>query len=231
LTPAPRIDPDDGTTFYDVDDVMRLAPEAYAAWVYAPRTRRVNEVRILPSKRWNALLNKWPVWLPHAIWWPVTAWLALPLGVPRLLSMALGFLLWPFLEVGFHRFLFHMPIRGRLGQRLHVMMHGSHHLAPDDTGRLTSHPLLVTGYSLVLYAVVSVLGVPAPDAVIAGLLVGYLRCDTTHAAIHLLSPARLRRVPLIGGFLVGLKRHHMTHHFAEPHARFAISFYWPGRRS
>jgi hypothetical protein len=235
LTPADpvtaRIDPDDGKSYYAVWDVMRLSPARYAEWVYAPRTQKVDEVRILRSKVWNRRLNGWPVWLPHAIWWPVALWLALPLEGARLAWMALGFLLlWPLLEVGFHRFLFHMPVRSRLAQRLHVTMHGSHHLAPGDPGRLTSHPLLVTGYSSVLYALASALGAGAPDALVAGLLVGYLRCDATHAAIHLVSHARLRRVPLVGRFLAGCKRNHMAHHFADPHRHFAISFYRPGAR-
>jgi hypothetical protein len=51
--------------------------------------------------------------------------------------------------------------------------------------------------------------------------------DMTHYSLHAFSYAQLSRVPLLGGYLVRCKRHHMAHHFANPTSNFTISFLDP----
>lgn len=222
---------EDGVRFYAADDVMRLAPADYLRWVEDPRTPRVDEVRLYgASRRWNRLLNHWPWWLPLVVWPPVP-WLLLRDASPhRLAWTALAIALFFPLEVLAHRYVFHPRVQTRALQRVHLTMHGGHHLAPNDAGRLSMHPLMVAAVCALVWAVVGLVPGADPRGFVAGVLLQYLRYDATHCAVHLWDERTLARVPLLGGFLAACKRNHMRHHFANPRGHWPISFVLPSRR-
>lgn len=218
----------DGVRYYTADDAMALAPDAYLRWVEHPRTPRVDEVRLYgASRRWNRLLNKWPWWLPLAVWPGALVALLRDVSAHRLAWAALAFVGFFPLEVLAHRYVFHPRVGRRWLQRVHLTMHGGHHLAPGDAGRLSMHPLMVGAVLALLGAAVS--RVPGSDAqgFVLGTLAQYLRYDLTHCAVHLWEERALARVPLLGGFLAACKRNHMRHHFVNPRAHWPISFVLP----
>ncbi|MES2638395.1 MAG: sterol desaturase family protein [Myxococcota bacterium] len=225
----PRVDPtlatDTPFEYYTLGDAMSLRPADYVTWVYAPRTPKVNEVRVVERSLFlNRLLTKCKWWVPLLVWPPIIAWQILPLTPARLGWVALGLLLWFPVEYLFHRFLFHMPIVGRVTQFVHFLLHGVHHVAPKDDEHLVSPPLDIVIQGAAIWALLTVIGVPDPVGVLLGLLINYIRYDMTHYSVHFRDYASLRRMPLIGGYLSRCKAHHMAHHFRDPSRHFTISY-------
>lgn len=160
---------------------------------------------------------------PFVVWGPVAVVFLLRSGYSgrvAALTIALlffgGMLLWTLAEYVLHRFVFHFRHDSRWGNRVHFLLHGVHHDFPDDADRLvmpllTSTPMAVVFYSLFALA----LGPAFGSAFFAGFVVGYLFYDGTHFYVHHFVP-RTRWGKL-------LRRHHLTHHFADHHGGFGVS--------
>ena len=110
--------------------------------------------------------------------------------------------------------------RGRLGAKLHWLIHGVHHEHPNDPNRLVMPPsasIPLAAIFLVLYRVL--FGAPAWLAVSAGFLLGYVVYDTMHWYLHHRIPrSRIGR---------RLRELHLRHHFQDDTRGFGISApYW-----
>lgn len=157
------------------------------------------------------------VWIPVAIFFGThgIAQRELTAGHAALL-VALGMLAWTFAEYTLHRWVFHWTNDKRWGKRIHFLLHGVHHVWPSDKDRLvmplpTSIPLALIFYTLFHFALGRTLGNPF----FAGFVVGYLFYDGTHYYVHHFTPTTRW-----GKFL---RRHHMTHHFADHDGGFGVS--------
>jgi sterol desaturase/sphingolipid hydroxylase (fatty acid hydroxylase superfamily) len=157
------------------------------------------------------------------VWIPVTAFflgrtiLRHELG-PLVIAGAFvgGVLTWTFAEYVLHRWVFHWTNETTWGKRIHFLLHGVHHDFPSDKDRLvmplpTSIPLAVIFYALFYFT----LGHTLADTFFAGFTVGYLFYDGTHYYVHHFAPTwRWGKL---------LRRHHMTHHFADHDGGFGVS--------
>jgi sterol desaturase/sphingolipid hydroxylase (fatty acid hydroxylase superfamily) len=163
-------------------------------------------------------------YVPLVIYGPfVLALLALSLRGLSLAAVlagaAFGYVVWTLTEYLGHRFAFHAELPGRLGARLHFLIHGVHHDHPNDPLRLVMPALLSAPIMLVTFAEARLIfGFPLGFAVMAGFLIGYLGYDMTHYYVHHGAPTtRLGRA---------LRRHHMRHHFHDPSRGFGVSAPW-----
>jgi sterol desaturase/sphingolipid hydroxylase (fatty acid hydroxylase superfamily) len=126
-----------------------------------------------------------------------------------------GVLAWSAFEYAMHRFSFHHTPKTPGQVAFVYLTHGVHHAYPDDSRRWVM-PMIVT--MPVGLALLGVVWLAAGDYALpgfAGFTHGYLAYDTLHYLIH--------RGPLptaVGRFL---RRHHLQHHYATPHARFGVS--------
>jgi dihydroceramide fatty acyl 2-hydroxylase len=176
----------------------------------------------------NPILDKlsrvhWTV--PLVVYLPVVAILA---GVslnafappPVLALAALGYLLWTLTEYLGHRFLFHYEFPGAIGARIHYLIHGVHHVHPNDPLRLVMPVLLSAPIMLIAHGVARLLfGMPLGYPVLMGFVLGYLGYDMVHYHVHHRTP-RTR----LG---IALRRAHMLHHFRDPARGFGVSApYW-----
>jgi sterol desaturase/sphingolipid hydroxylase (fatty acid hydroxylase superfamily) len=123
---------------------------------------------------------------------------------------------WTFAEYILHRYVFHWTNETAWGKRIHFLLHGVHHEYPSDKDRLvmpllTSVPLAVVFYSLFTLTMGRGIGEPF----FAGFVVGYLFYDGTHYYVHHFVPTTRW-----GKFL---RRHHLTHHFADHDGGFGVS--------
>jgi sterol desaturase/sphingolipid hydroxylase (fatty acid hydroxylase superfamily) len=162
-----------------------------------------------------------PWWAPPAIYAPVLVvlvWLSLThmsAGACLLAAFA-GYLLWTLTEYLGHRFAFHAEFPGKLGARIHFLIHGVHHIHPNDRLRLVMPPLLSGPIMLIALLVGSLLfGFPLGYPMFAGFIVGYLGYDLVHYYVH-----NARPTTAIGR---ALQHNHLRHHFSDPERGYGVS--------
>jgi len=131
-------------------------------------------------------------------------------------AFAGGMFTWTFAEYVLHRWVFHWVNDTAWGRRVHFLLHGVHHECPNDRDRLvmplpTSVPLALIFYALFYVTVGQALSGPF----FAGFVIGYLFYDGTHYFVHHFTPTSRW-----GKFL---RRHHLTHHFADHDGGFGVS--------
>ncbi|MGH7272218.1 MAG: sterol desaturase family protein [Polyangiaceae bacterium] len=161
--------------------------------------------------------------VPFVVWIPVVAFFLFRSAVHASLAPAsiagaflLGIFGWTFAEYLLHRYVFHWTNEKPWGKRIHFLLHGVHHEYPSDKDRLvmpllTSVPLAILFYSLFILT----MGRAVAEPFFAGFVVGYLFYDGTHYFVHHFVPTSRW-----GKFL---RRHHMTHHFADHDGGFGVS--------
>ncbi len=164
---------------------------------------------------------------PFVTWIPVLAYVMYrsvgceggraPLGVLATLGMiAAGTLSWSLVEYVLHRYVFHWTNETARGKRIHFLLHGVHHDYPNDKDRLVM-PLGVSVPLAVIFYVTftHLFGVRIGEPYYVGFGIGYLLYDGTHYFVH-----HFRQTTKIGKWL---KKHHMTHHFADHDGGFGVS--------
>jgi dihydroceramide fatty acyl 2-hydroxylase len=134
-------------------------------------------------------------------------------------AVLLGYLIWTLTEYLGHRYLFHYEFPGKFGARIHFLIHGVHHVHPNDPLRLVMPPLL-SGPIMALAFVITTLvfGWPFAYPVLTGFLIGYLSYDMTHYYLHHAEPKTR-----VG---IAMRRAHMLHHFRDPARGFGVSAPW-----
>ncbi len=140
-------------------------------------------------------------------------------GVGLLANVGLfvtGLTAWTLTEYWLHREFFHWKPPGRLGERMHFLVHGVHHAWPKDKYRLVMPPLVSIGlFFLFLGLFRLVFGSAYCWGWHAGFVSGYLFYDLCHYYIHHAHP-RFK-------WLQQLKKNHMLHHFDDPSTGFGVS--------
>lgn len=161
--------------------------------------------------------------LPPVFYGPIIAglaiWSFLTAGpVVTLAGLVGGYVFWTLVEYFGHRFFFHWEIPGRIGARLHFLIHGIHHEYPSDPLRLVM-PLLLSGPIMALgaAAILPLAGV-AGVATLAGFIAGYVAYDMVHFHLHNGQPRT--------AFGQYLRRVHMLHHFRDPRIGYGVSAPW-----
>jgi sterol desaturase/sphingolipid hydroxylase (fatty acid hydroxylase superfamily) len=138
-------------------------------------------------------------------------------AVDVLLAVLGGWILWTLTEYWIHRTVFHFEPEGRLGGRLHWMIHGVHHDHPNDPMRLVMPPVVSVPIGTACFVLFVLLGAPG-WALCAGFFAGYLAYDMLHFALHHHRPrSRAGRL---------LHELHMRHHFEDEQRGFGVSAPW-----
>lgn len=171
----------------------------------------------------------------YAAWWlPLVTWLPLALYFACIkfeqawqsgIMLVSWLFLWPLIEYGLHRFLFHSPVAwtARLPHFVQgtwnvvrLLLHTVHHAHPTDRRRIVT-PLIMSALLAVL--VLGPLAATLPERVALplalGLILGYVQYDLTHHALHawhsvlpLWMPNRVAR------WWAALHKAHANHHYA-----------------
>ncbi len=138
------------------------------------------------------------------VWWQT---IALALG---------GVFAWTVAEYFLHRYVFHFPTSAKWGQRLLFIMHGVHHDYPNDSKRLVMPPSVSIPLAFIFYFLFQFLfGASMAAPFFAGFVLGYLIYDMIHYSVH--------HVNLKSKWFMGIKAHHLKHHFKDPELGFGVS--------
>jgi sterol desaturase/sphingolipid hydroxylase (fatty acid hydroxylase superfamily) len=137
------------------------------------------------------------------------------------IALVIGYLAWTLTEYFGHRYLFHtvFPLPFGLGPRFQFLIHGVHHIYPNDPLRLVM-PILLSGPIMLIALTIFRLlfGGSFVWPVLAGFIAGYVFYDCIHYWTHYGQP----KTKL--GHL--LRRLHMLHHFRDPTKGFGIHAIW-----
>jgi dihydroceramide fatty acyl 2-hydroxylase len=162
--------------------------------------------------------------VPVAVYLPIIAvmvWLGLGEFSPPIVLAGLfaGYAIWTLVEYWGHRYLFHLNFPGRFGARLHFLIHGVHHVYPNDPLRLVMPVLLSGPIQAVAYCALRLIfGAELVWPIMAGFMAGYVGYDMVHYHLHHGTP----RTKL--GHM--LRRRHMLHHFRDQTKAFGVSTPW-----
>jgi len=162
--------------------------------------------------------------VPLFIYTPILVLLAylsfVSLSAPLVpVAILLGYFIWTLIEYFGHRYLFHFEFPGRFGARIHFLIHGVHHVHPNDPLRLVMPALLSGPIMAIALAVTTLLfGLPLAYPVLMGFIIGYLAYDMTHFYLHHAEPKT--RIGL------AMRRAHMLHHFRDHSRGFGVSAPW-----
>jgi len=128
----------------------------------------------------------------------------------------IGIFGWSFTEYVLHRYGFHRELPGKLGKRIHFVIHGVHHDYPNDTHRLVMVPSLSIPLAFFFYFLFwLLLGPNLTSPLYAGFVAGYLIYDMTHYAIH--------HYAFKSKYWIKIKLHHMKHHYQQPDRGYGVS--------
>lgn len=202
-------------------DLTEEALDAAASpWDREGGQSRRGRAALYRSRVLDAIFTIAPPWLPYVVMGPIViamltdGVLALEPG-PLALCVLGGALTWSLVEYAMHRFLFHAPARSEAARVVLLLVHGHHHVWPDDPRRVAATPLQFGSLALLLFGAFS-LALPAMQAHAAfgGAMLAYLAYEAVHFYAH---HGRAR-----DGVLGALRRYHMRHHHEDPRSRWGI---------
>jgi dihydroceramide fatty acyl 2-hydroxylase len=138
-----------------------------------------------------------------------------------ILGLFIGYIAWTLTEYFGHRFLFHTVFRLPLdlGPKFQFLIHGVHHIYPNDPLRLVMPPLLSAPIMLIALTIIRLLFGPISTwPVLAGFISGYVVYDCVHYWTHHGQPT--------SDFGKLVKRLHMLHHFRDAEKGFGVHAIW-----
>ncbi len=131
----------------------------------------------------------------------------------------LGVVVWSLFEYVMHRFLFHLTMQSKIGEYAIFVMHGNHHVEPNDPERNMMPPIVSLPWSAAIWGAFLLMFGPVGSLVFLGFAIGYVVYDGIHYACH--------QFPMRGPVLRQLKRHHIRHHYAKKEGNYAITaIFW-----
>lgn len=139
--------------------------------------------------------------------------------VARLLLALAGVAVWGLAEYSIHRWIFHFPAKREYSRRLVFVIHGCHHVDPQDARRnmmplTASIPIGLAVFCTAWW----LLGFTPATQFFGAFALAYLAYDVTHFALHQLKFSN----PLFRA----LQERHRTHHFRNARSNYATLSTW-----
>ena len=198
--------------------------DQYNPWVLSAKIPVSAQVRLFKSDWMEETLTKMPPWIVPVLYVPAMLHCCVQsigptFGPGMLLWWAFfiaGLATWAHIEYALHRFVFHWATKNYWLNTLHFLLHGIHHLSPNDPERLVFPPVLAIPITLVIAnSVRAYVGWSHGNAMVAGGIFGYMNYDMTHWFIHHRKPT--------SWLYSWLKRCHTHHHYRNHDVNFGIS--------
>jgi len=126
-----------------------------------------------------------------------------------------GLVSWTLFEYSLHRFIFHWKTQSRFIQSVVFVVHGNHHVDPNDPRRNMMPPIVSVPVSAAILGLLLLALGSAGSIVFLGFAIGYVLYDSIHYACH--------QLPMRRGVLRHLRRHHIRHHHARVEGNYATT--------
>lgn len=126
-----------------------------------------------------------------------------------------GMLIWTFLEYVMHRWVFHLDSYTKLGRKIHLIFHKTHHDYPRDSTRIVMPLFASLPLGIIFYILIMLLFGNNTNIVYAGLLTGYVAYDCIHYTVH-----KKNLKSSIGRYM---KLYHILHHYSDYNTAFGVS--------
>jgi sterol desaturase/sphingolipid hydroxylase (fatty acid hydroxylase superfamily) len=202
-----------------VTDECREA--ARSPWRARPGPEAARAIRLFRAFVPERLIFRGHPALPYVLVVPVIGWwldryLARPAyGLFASLGLfALGVLAWTLVEYTMHRFLFHLPAKSERAKLFAFVLHGHHHVTPDEPDRLAATPVQFGSLALLMAGLWQLALGHGWMIAMAGTMSGYVAYEAVHYLAHHGPPP---------AFLRAFVRHHMRHHYERPDRNWGIS--------
>ena len=95
-----------------------------------------------------------------------------------------GVFLWTFMDYVMHRWVFHLDSDTKIGRKLHLIFHKTHHDYPRDSTRLVLPLLASQPLGLIFYCLFLLIFRENSNILYAGFLSGYVVYDCIHYTVH-----------------------------------------------
>jgi sterol desaturase/sphingolipid hydroxylase (fatty acid hydroxylase superfamily) len=202
---------------------LKSAAKQGRAGTDKPKRLTLFQNPVLEFSTYSHPLAAMAVWMPIgliSLCWPEISTSAEEIGIVERAFLGLaGVIVWGLAEYAIHRWIFHFPAKRELSKRLVFVIHGCHHVDPQDARR----NMMPLGASIPIGLAVFcsawwLLGTTPATQFFGTFALAYLAYDVVHFALHQLkSSNRLFRV---------LQERHRTHHFRNARKNYATLSTW-----
>jgi sterol desaturase/sphingolipid hydroxylase (fatty acid hydroxylase superfamily) len=163
------------------------------------------------------------LWLPVGLvclGWPELSPSAPGIGAfSRVLLALAGVAVWGLAEYAIHRWIFHFPAKREFSRRFVFVIHGCHHVDPQDARRNMMPLTAAIPIGLAVFSSAAWLLGPTPATQFFGAFaLAYLAYDVTHFALH--------QLKFSNRLLRALQERHRTHHFRNARKNYATLSTW-----
>ncbi len=139
------------------------------------------------------------------------------------------FTVWPLVEMVLHKYVFHMNVNSTWKKLLHFALHGVHHVNPHDLTRLVMPFTASVPIATIIWYILMLVtwdNKPLMQAIMCGILLGYVKYDLTHYMLHAVKPEDLPKwIPEMSAkWYKKLYAQHRSHHFTDHTKDFAVSY-------
>lgn len=126
-----------------------------------------------------------------------------------------GVFLWTFMEYVMHRWVFHLDSDTKIGRKLHLIFHKTHHDYPRDSTRLVLPLFASLPLGIIFYCLFLLIFRENSNILYAGFLSGYVVYDCIHYTVH----SKILKSS-IGRYM---KHYHILHHYSDYNTAFGVS--------
>lgn len=176
------------------------------------QSERLEKLTVISPKAFVAI---WSVVIAGALY---AGWGSANLAAAIALVLG-GLLIWSLFEYAMHRFIFHPKVRTGWVQAVVFVLHGNHHVHPNDHDRNMMPPIISMWIAGAIWGLFLLAAGPRGSLLFLGFISGYVIYDSFHYACH--------QFPMRAPVLRQMKRHHMRHHFAKTEGNYAITaIFW-----
>jgi sterol desaturase/sphingolipid hydroxylase (fatty acid hydroxylase superfamily) len=175
---------------------------------------RIFKNPILNSISHTSLMTVNIIYIPVIIYFLLQSFNHYPLLV-NTLGLALGLVVWSFVEYITHRFTFHFKVQNARLKYLHSIFHFMHHDYPNDKAKYQALLIITLPTAILYYYLLKWIFGTLCEPIFAGFIIGYVLYEFAHFSTH--------KFNMQNKLTKALKHNHMRHHYFDNTKNFGVT--------